>query len=47
MTKRNVVNLHVYASQTVKKCMKPVMVHLKDVYKPNGFTVRFFNVLTE
>jgi hypothetical protein len=40
MRKCNLVNLHVYASQTVKKkCMKPVMVHLsiyesliKDIY---------------
>ena len=34
MRKRNLVNLHVYASQTVKKkCMKPVMVMicLKDL----------------
>jgi hypothetical protein len=32
MCKRNLVNLHVYASQTVKKkCMKPVMVRLKDL----------------
>ena len=32
MRKRNLVNLHVYASQTVKKkCMKPVMVRLKDL----------------
>ena len=31
MRKRNFVNLHVYASQTVKKCMKPVMVRLKDL----------------
>jgi hypothetical protein len=30
--KCNLVNLHVYASQTVKKkCMKPVMVRLKDL----------------
>jgi hypothetical protein len=39
MRKFNLVNLHVYASQTVKKrCMKPVMVRLKDllttVYPP-------------
>ena len=50
MRKRNLVNLHVYASQTVKKkCMKPVMIRLKDLlrtvyYKPNGFTVRLFNI---
>ena len=32
MRKRNLVNLHVYASQTVKKkCMKPVMVRLKGL----------------
>jgi hypothetical protein len=32
MRKSNLVNLHVYASQTVKKkCMKPVMVGLKDL----------------
>ena len=32
MRKRNLVNLHVYASQTVKKnCTKPAMVRLKDL----------------
>jgi hypothetical protein len=32
MRKRYLVNLHVYASQTVKKkYMKPVMVRLKDL----------------
>ena len=32
MRTHNLVNLHVYASQTVKKkCMKPVMVRFKDL----------------
>jgi hypothetical protein len=41
MRKRNLVNLHVYASQTVKKkCMKPVMVRLKGL-----LSVRFIRHL--
>jgi hypothetical protein len=40
MRKRNLVNLHVYASQTVKKkCMKPVMVRLKDLSMYNSLSV--------
>ena len=32
MRKRHLVKLHVYASQGVKKkCVKPVMVRLKDL----------------
>jgi hypothetical protein len=42
--KRNLVNLHVYASQTVKKkCMKPVMVLFNNglsVYK----SLKIYNV---
>jgi hypothetical protein len=42
--KRNLVSLHVYASQTVKKkCMKPVMVLFNNglsVYK----TLKIYNV---
>jgi hypothetical protein len=40
MRKRNLVNLHVYVSQTVKKkCMKPVMVVTSQRFINNGLSV--------